>query len=115
MFNNRLLSGGALALTFGTLSLAVPLKNSPIKTTYVIIGSGPAGFVLSEYLTRDANVTVILLETGNDEDDSPNINGMSKSSSLVGFKSLTRFTSLSSWQCTKHSGLCQPLLLSTGS
>ena len=33
---------------------------------YVIIGGGPAGFVLAEELSKNANVTVVLLEAGPD-------------------------------------------------
>ncbi|KAK4168186.1 hypothetical protein QBC43DRAFT_228676 [Cladorrhinum sp. PSN259] len=40
---------------------------------YVIVGGGPAGFVLAEYLSRDPKLKVVLLEAGPDGDTDPNL------------------------------------------
>ncbi len=45
---------------------------------YVIIGGGPAGFVVAEQLSRNANVTVTLVEAGPDGSQDPIINGSSR-------------------------------------
>ena len=44
---------------------------------YVIVGGGPAGFVVAEQLSRNANVKVTLLEAGPDGSQDPVINGIS--------------------------------------
>lgn len=40
---------------------------------YAIVGGGPAGFVVTEYLSRDPKVNVILLEAGPDASQAENI------------------------------------------
>ncbi|KAL8747112.1 MAG: hypothetical protein Q9190_000975 [Brigantiaea leucoxantha] len=54
-------------ITRTTLTVAAPgptTYNSTNSPDYVIIGGGPAGFVLAEQLSRNANTTVVLLEAG---------------------------------------------------
>lgn len=41
---------------------------------YVIVGGGPAGFVLAEQLSQNPEIQVVLLEAGPDGIDSPLIN-----------------------------------------
>lgn len=40
---------------------------------YLIVGGGPSGLVLASRLTEDADVTVCVLEAGNDFTHSPEI------------------------------------------
>lgn len=55
-------------------SLAVASNSQP-KThiDYLIIGGGPAGFVLAERLSQSAANNVVLLEAGPDSIDDPNV------------------------------------------
>lgn len=64
-----------ILLGFAALAFTAPTA-SPID--YVIVGAGPAGFVLAEYLTRNAAVRVTLLEAGFNEDSDPDIYSMFK-------------------------------------
>jgi choline dehydrogenase len=47
-----------------SLVAAAPQSPPPKAPDYVIIGGGPAGFVLAEELSRNPKVTVVLLEAG---------------------------------------------------
>jgi choline dehydrogenase-like flavoprotein len=50
-----------------SITLAVPAPpNTTTSPDYVIIGGGPAGFVLAEQLSQDPKVKVVLLEAGPD-------------------------------------------------
>ena len=46
---------------------------TPALVDYLIIGGGPSGFVVAEYLSRDPRVGVTLLEAGPDLDSEPDI------------------------------------------
>lgn len=60
------------------MCLAAPIANGT-KASYILIGGGPAGFVIAEYLTRDPNVHVVLLEAGPDGSTDPVITSKSYS------------------------------------
>ena len=49
-------------------------KGAVNATDYVIVGAGPAGFVLAERLSRNKRVNVVLLEAGPDGLNSSLIN-----------------------------------------
>lgn len=57
-------------IAHASFTLAAPRSSSynasDSHPDYVIIGGGPAGFVLAEELSKNANVTVVLLEAGPD-------------------------------------------------
>lgn len=61
-----------LALTAASSTVAAGLD-------YVIVGGGPAGFVLLEQLSRNPDVNVTLLEAGPDGSDDETVNGMPQS------------------------------------
>ncbi|KAI8944912.1 choline dehydrogenase [Xylaria longipes] len=44
------------------------------KVDYVIVGGGPAGFIVAEQLSRNPNVTVTLLEAGGDYENDESVN-----------------------------------------
>ncbi|KAK4244953.1 GMC oxidoreductase-domain-containing protein [Corynascus novoguineensis] len=56
-----------LRLSLALTAYAAPTdSNSAGQADYVIVGGGPAGFVLAEYLTRNPKTKVVLLEAGED-------------------------------------------------
>ena len=72
MTAGRMLLNGLLALA--TISSVAAVTTN---VNYVIIGGGPAGFVVAEQLSRNSQVTVTLLEAGPDGSQDPLINSMS--------------------------------------
>lgn len=73
MFSN-LKTVGLLSLFLMNVVHARPAKNA--KANYVLVGAGPAGFVLAEHLTRNPDVNVVLLEAGANGDDTADVYGM---------------------------------------
>ncbi|RYP10929.1 hypothetical protein DL764_000365 [Monosporascus ibericus] len=76
MATTRLLRGLPLvAALASSLAAAAPLTadGTDDVADYVIVGGGPAGFVVAEYLTRNPDVSVTLLDAGPDLDSDPNI------------------------------------------
>ncbi|KFA54262.1 hypothetical protein S40293_07815 [Stachybotrys chartarum IBT 40293] len=71
------LPGIALATTLlSSLAVAAPPggeAHPPSTYDYVIVGGGPAGFVVAEYLSRNPRVSVTLFEAGPSLDTDPNI------------------------------------------
>ncbi|KAL4780405.1 hypothetical protein BJX76DRAFT_360902 [Aspergillus varians] len=70
-----------ISLLFGLLAHAVAVPAAPQSSQqvdYVIIGGGPAGFVVAEYLSRNPEVNVVLLEAGPDLDNDVDINTPAK-------------------------------------
>ena len=74
MTRTPLLLQGLLAVA--AVSSVAAQAQRPTNVDYVIVGAGPAGFVLAEQLSRNAAVKVTLLEAGPSEGDNPLINSM---------------------------------------
>jgi choline dehydrogenase-like flavoprotein len=69
----------SLLLGSGLYSNALELRDDSLDVAngqqdYVIVGGGPAGFVLAEQLSRNPNVSVTLLLAGPDGTDAKSIN-----------------------------------------
>ncbi|KAF2201579.1 putative glucose-methanol-choline oxidoreductase [Delitschia confertaspora ATCC 74209] len=64
--------GGLLA--FAAVTLTVGAQKLAGSADYVIVGGGPAGFVLAEQLSRNPKTTVVLLEAGPDAINDTNVN-----------------------------------------
>ncbi|RYP41571.1 hypothetical protein DL767_000913 [Monosporascus sp. MG133] len=60
-----------LSYLLAITAIASAAPTSRKKVNYVLVGGGPAGFVLAEYLTRDPDVHVVLLEAGSDSSTNP--------------------------------------------
>ena len=63
---------GLLALSAASL---VAAHSEVGQIDYVLIGAGPAGFVIAEKLSQNPQVTVTLLEAGEDGSNDPLVNG----------------------------------------
>lgn len=70
----RNLFGLKALLAIAALSSAAAQKLAG-NVDYVVVGGGPAGFVVAEQLSRNPNVNVTLLEAGPDGSSEPLING----------------------------------------
>ncbi|ERF75910.1 hypothetical protein EPUS_01276 [Endocarpon pusillum Z07020] len=68
MARNRLMLMGLLA--WAALTSAAPRPQNA-EADYVLVGAGPAGLVLAEYLTRNPRIHVVLLEAGPDTSTDP--------------------------------------------
>jgi len=72
--NLFLYSFSIVATLASNWAAAAPLANETKGVVdYIIVGGGPAGFVVAEYLSRNPRVSVTLLEAGPDLDTDPNI------------------------------------------
>ncbi|KAI0403078.1 choline dehydrogenase [Xylaria palmicola] len=61
-------------LPLAILCVAGALPGALAKRDYIVVGGGPAGFVVAEYLSRNPRVTVTLLEAGGDYENNDDVN-----------------------------------------
>ena len=88
MGTDRAMIHGWLLFTTLVTAIAIAIANAkptqgPAVADYVIVGGGPAGFVLAEYLTRQRRVDVVLLEAGPDSSTDPLVTSKSRGSLLA--------------------------------
>lgn len=57
-------------LASAVVTFAAPAERQA-QADYILVGAGPAGLVLAEYLTREPDVKVVLLEAGPDSSTDP--------------------------------------------
>lgn len=82
---NRLML--TVLLVLAAFTIATPTQRHG-EVDYVIVGAGPAGFVLAEYLTRKLDVKVVLLEAGPDSSADPLVTSKSLDYTTVTGRSL---------------------------
>lgn len=71
----------ACVATASTVVTAAAARAAPLN--YVIIGGGPAGFVLLEQLTRNPKIKVTLIEAGPDGSTDPALNSEPSFSRII--------------------------------
>ena len=76
-----------------SLTLATAAKTRYPDSDYVIVGAGPAGYVLANRLSQDPNITVILLEAGSDGSDNADIYTPGHAGELQSSRYLWNYTS----------------------
>lgn len=85
------------SLSHVLLLVALAWLNAPsafAHRSYIIVGGGPAGYVVAEQLSRACDVTVTLLEAGPDAQNDPMVNSMSSQTIILWAGSRVNVTKL---------------------